>query len=342
MGLMRVLHVICTDAFAGVERYVATLAATQRVAGKTVVIVGGDPLVMGAAIGHLDVKHIAERTVLGAARAINAVPDVDVIHVHMTAAELASTFAYRAWRVPVVATRHFAARRGKTWAGRVIAPLVERRIRATISVSGYVAENIGTPSTIIHPGVPDRPDGALADQREASVLIAQRLEPEKRTDLGVEAFARSGLASRGWRLDVAGDGAERRALERLVRELGVVQSVRFLGQRGDIEFLLSSAGILLAPRMDEAFGLSVVEAMAAGLPVVAARAGGHLETVGTAEEACLFLPGDADEAARMLAELAADLARRDAYGLALQETQRTNFTLEAQERATDAVYRSVL
>jgi glycosyltransferase involved in cell wall biosynthesis len=105
---------------------------------------------------------------------------------------------------------------------------------------------------------------------------------------------------------------------------------------------MRSASIFLAPRPDEAFGLSVVEAMARGLPVVAAGSGAHEETVGSVPGAAMFPAGDAGAAAHLLNELAGDAQRRDAYGAALQDVQRRQFTVERQSRDTEAVYRSVL
>ncbi len=174
------------------------------------------------------------------------------------------------------------------------------------------------------------------------MLVAQRLESEKRTGLALDAFRASRLAERGWTLVVAGGGSLRDQLERQADRLGIARSTRFLGHAGDVAGLMATAGVLLAPRPDEAYGLSVVEAMAVGLPVVAAGGGGHLETVGTVPRAALFPPGDVHAAGALLAELADDDTTRASYGEDLRNVQRTRFTLEAQERATDAVYRSLL
>ena len=99
--------------------------------------------------------------------------------------------------------------------------------------------------------------------------------------MAIEGFVASGLADEGWTLDIAGEGSQRTHLERLAADRGAGAAVRFLGFRMDVDELMAAAGIFLAPRPTEALGLSVLEAMAAGLPVVAAAAGGHLETVGT-------------------------------------------------------------
>jgi glycosyltransferase involved in cell wall biosynthesis len=105
---------------------------------------------------------------------------------------------------------------------------------------------------------------------------------------------------------------------------------------------MAAAGIFLAPRPTEALGLSVLEAMSAALPVVAAAAGGHLETVGTVRGAALFPPGDTRRLAGHLRRLADDAESRAASGRDLLDVQRARFTVESQAVATEAVYRSVL
>ena len=124
--------------------------------------------------------------------------------------------------------------------------------------------------------------------------MAQRLQPEKRTDVGVRAFAASGLAAEGWTLDVAGIGPEREALESLAAELGVATSVRFSGYRTDLPDLLARAGLLLAPCPVEGLGLTLLEAMASGLPPVAADAAGHVELLAGLDPRCRFTADDAE------------------------------------------------
>jgi glycosyltransferase involved in cell wall biosynthesis len=120
------------------------------------------------------------------------------------------------------------------------------------------------------------------------------------------------------------------------------QQVRFLGQQSDIPGRMAAAGLLIAPRPDEAYGLSVLEAMACGLPVVATGAGGHLETLGLLDSPALFPPGDVEAAGTLLRRLADDPGERHRLAVAQRELQRSRFTLEAQQRATDEVYRGVL
>jgi len=339
---LTVVHVTRSAGFAGVERHVASLAAGQAARGHRVQVVGGDLASMRRALGDAGVGVSPAVSLLSTTRMVDRYRHADILHVHMTAAEAAAVLAVRSWRVPAVATRHFARRRGASWAGHLAAPVIPFRLAAEIAVSEYVAQHIGFPSMVIHPGIPAVAGRVPAVGRDPIVLVVQRLEEEKHTDVALRAFAHSGLVQRGWRLEVIGDGSQRKSLGQLAERLGLTSAVCFLGHRQDLPSRMTRAGILLAPCPVEALGLAVLEAMAVGLPVVASRAGGHLETVGSTDGAALFAPRDPEDAATQLFSLAEDLERRERYGMALQEAQRERFTIEAQVRATDAVYRSVL
>lgn len=333
-----VVHVVCTDAFAGVERYVTTLARTQDARGLRVQVLGGSAARMPAELAGSGVRWAPAATPLRAARALRGL-DTRLVHAHMTAAELAAAVAARA---PVVATRHFAATRGSSGLGRAVGRFVGPRIAAQVAISAFVADRVEGPSTVVHPGVPSIARHPDAGARRPVVLMAQRLEAEKRTDVGLRVWAASGLGDAGWELLVAGTGALRPGLEALAVDLGVAGSVRFLGARSDVDALLASASVFLAPRGDEPYGLSVVEAMAHGTPVVAGRGGGHSETVGAADGAVLVPEEDVAAAGAALARLAHEPERRAAYGEELRALQQRRFGLETHADGIAAVYASVL
>ncbi|GIG36602.1 glycosyltransferase family 4 protein [Cellulomonas pakistanensis] len=333
-----VVHVVCTDAFAGVERYVTTLARTQDARGLRVHVLGGAADRMPAELAGSGVRWAPAPTPWRAAAALRRL-DARLVHAHMTAAELASVASTRA---PVVATRHFAATRGSSPVGRAVGRYVAPRLAAQVAISAFVADRVEGPSTVVHPGVPTVERRGTEAGRRRVVLMAQRLEAEKRTDVALRMWAASGLAAEGWELHLAGDGALRPELEALARELGVDGSVRFLGRRADMPALLASVGIFFAPRGDEPYGLSVVEAMAHGTPVVAGRGGGHSETVGTADGAVLVPPDDVEAAGAALARLAHDPARRAAYGEELRAVQQRRFGPDAHADGIAAVYAAVL
>ncbi|MHB1847055.1 MAG: glycosyltransferase family 4 protein [Deltaproteobacteria bacterium] len=244
-------------------------------------------------------------------------------------------------RANVVTTRHFARRRGSSPLARALGVLAPHVVGEQLAISRFVAESIDGRSVVVVPGVPDVDDPAQPEERKLVVLMVQRLADEKMTEVGIEAFARSGLGTKGWRLEIAGTGPVEADLRMLASTLGLEESYEFLGQRFDVGALYRRAGIFLATRPDEPYGLSVVEAMSHGIAVVAARGGGHLETVGCVSDPALFAPGDADDAARLLCELADDTARRARYGAELRALQRERFSTSSQVDETLAVYRRV-
>ncbi len=338
MTSWRVAHVVVSDGFAGTERYVANLAGAQHRAGHRVTVLGGDPVRMDAALPG-GVHHEEVTTVLGAVRALRRVGPLDVVHAHLTTAETAACLAFplRRHAPIVVSTRHIARRRGSTWVARAMAVWIRQRLDLQIAISNYVARNVDGRSVVLLTGVSPR---ALGSAERAVVLVTQRLESEKDTATAIRAWALSGLDRQGWRLEVLGAGREHRRLEALAGELCVAASVDFVGWADDVEARMEAAALLLAPAPGEPFGLAVAEAMAWGLPVVAAAAGGHLETVGAVADARMFAPGDADEAATLLRELAADPVGRSSYGRSLRAYQRSHLTLEGHAAAVSEVYRA--
>lgn len=342
---LRILHAIRSDGFSGVEQFVLRLARTQAADGHAVQVIGGDPPRMRPGLDEAGVAHTPAARTIEVLRAVRSVAgEVDVVNSHMTAADVASVAALatrrRARRPAVVATCHFARPRGRV--GPIpIDALVRGRIDAQIAISSAVAAAVGGQSTVVHTGIDPRPAGDPA-ARERTVLMAQRLQPEKRTDVGVRAFAASGLADERWMLDIAGIGPERESLERLVAELGIAASVRFSGYRADLPELLTRAGMLLAPCPVEGLGLTLLEAMASGLPPVAADAAGHVELLAGLDERARFAAGDADAAGARLRSLAADAAGRAALGAAARARQQAHFSLRAQADGTDAVYREAI
>ncbi|MEA2198038.1 MAG: hypothetical protein QOJ25_2089 [Solirubrobacteraceae bacterium] len=338
---LRIVQAMCTDGFGGIERYVVTLANGLARDGCEVSVLGGDRVRMTKELSPSVASwHPAGGMPRVIAR-LAAMGRLDVVHAHMTHAELAAALARPLTGARLVVTRHFPARRGATRAGRVAAAVIRRSVDLQLASSADVAARVDGPSQIVPPGVPAFAAGAPA-ARERAVLVLQRLEPEKDTATALRAWACSELGDHGWELRIAGDGRERAALEALAADLSIAGSTRFLGAVDDVEHVLARASILLATGPDEAFGLSVVEAMAAGVPVVATGRAGHLENVGLCPDAVLYTPGDAREAGRRLRELAEDEPRRAEYGRKLQALQRGHFSAERQTSVTLAFYRALV
>ena len=336
-----VTHVTASDRYAGVEAHIRTLACAQADAGLTVTVIGGDPKQMAPELGAHDVTFSPARNTWELTRAIRTV-HTDVIHSHLTAADTAAYLGTRLTHATIVSTRHTPQHRGSTPFRRTaLRRVVSRAIAAETAVSSYAAGFVDGPCTVIHAGVPVQPL-VSAGERDQIILVAQRMEPEKATSEAVAIVARSGLLEAGWRLHIAGDGSQRPSIEDQINALGIADRTYLLGRVANVRELMLSVGLLVAPCPAEAYGLSVVEAMASGLPAVASAAGGHLETVGATTAQTLYPPGDVAAGARTLAGLAGDPTLRDRLGCALHDAQREKFTVERQLDLTSQVYRSVL
>jgi glycosyltransferase involved in cell wall biosynthesis len=343
MAGRHIAHVVVSDAFAGTERYIANVASGLSERGLRVTIIGGDVKAMIEAVGQegASVKFREARTLTAAIRALRSLSDIDVVHAHLTAGEVSaavSTFGKHG-RPLVVSTRHIAAKRGASVPGRVAAVAARRAIVRQAAISRYVADRIDGQSDVILTGVPDRPRGS---HDKPYVLVAQRFASEKDTSTAIRAWAVSELRASGWSMQLAGDGKERLALTSLARDLGVTDSCHFLGHVPDLNALLSEASLFLATATGEPLGLSVLEAMATGLPVVATASGGHLETVGASTRPWLFSPGDHGRAASALDALGRNSEERTAYGDELREIQQAHFSFGPFVEKIVAWYQSVL
>jgi glycosyltransferase involved in cell wall biosynthesis len=292
-----VVHVVTTANFAGVERYVSDVARETACRGWDVAVVGGHPEQMRAELNGT-AAWLPGADAFQASRSLRRVGRRDVCHAHMTVAEAVALAARPLHCAPVVATRHFAARRGASRSGRLLSPWIARGLAREIAVSEYVASRMERrPHAVILSGVPPSP--CLWRSSSRTVLVLQRLDPEKDTLTALRAWKASRLVEEGWVMRIVGDGSERVALEAWA-ESECPKGVTFAGWATNTRDELANAGILLAPAPAEPFGLAVVEAMAAGVPVAASAAGGHLETVGRLEGAVLFPPRDHVAAASAL------------------------------------------
>jgi glycosyltransferase involved in cell wall biosynthesis len=295
-----------TDIFAGVERYVCDTASETTSRGWDVAVVGGNAERMRASLGA-DVRWEPGATPIEALRSIPRIGRWDVCHVHMTKAEGVAVVTRRAHRAAIVSTRHFAAKRGASRAGHIVAPLIAAGITRELAIGEFVAAHLERPpDAVVVSGVPQSP--CLWRVSNRAVLVLQRLESEKDTMTALRAWQASRLADEGWSLRVVGEGSQRQALERWAAS-ETISGVTFTGWTDDVADELQRAGVLLAPAPAEPLGLAVLEAMAAGVPVVACASGGHLETVGLLAGAPLFPPADAAAAAASLRSLLSDAVR---------------------------------
>ena len=154
------------------------------------------------------------------------------------------------------------------------------------------------------------------------VLVVANLIPYKGHDHFLRAWQTVCLTLPDATALLAGDGPARAACERLAAELGIAERVRFLGQRRDIPELLAVCDVLVHPSLEEGFCNALLEAMAAGRPVVTTTAGGNPEAVVDGETGVLVPPADAEA----LSTAMLDVLGRPDRGRALGEAGRRRAT----------------
>ena len=179
-----------------------------------------------------------------------------------------------------------------------------------------------------------------AIQRNGSspvVGTVARLAPEKGIDRLLQAFSWV-RAVTGAALVIVGDGPERPRLEALAAELGLADAVEFAGYTSDVETALARMDVFALASRSEGIPLALLEAMAAGLPVVATRVGGVPEVVADGDTGILVPSGDVHALAGAITELLNDPERRRATGQRGRERVRTHFSHARMARSYRALY----
>ncbi|MFQ5719569.1 MAG: glycosyltransferase [Acidobacteriota bacterium] len=375
----QVLHLLSTLDPGGTERLVFTLCCQQRRRGSRVEIAVLDriaPLADVFMSSGIPVHRLGRRAViapLAFARLRRLIRDggFDVVHTHLDLADLYGPFAAPP-TVPVISTRHNTDpwRRRRTWK-RVPFLLWERaaqrRSAVTIAVSGAVRDFLVREEglrperfVVIANGIdldPYRtlvaPEVARARLRSRLAGIGEpplvdgrvlvgfvgRLAPQKGVDLLLDAVAQAGDR---FAVVLIGGGPLAGELRRQAAGSALRGRVHFAGPCDDVANLLPGFSIFAFPSRWEGFGLAAVEAMAAGLPVVATATDGLREVVVDGSTGRLVPPDDSPALAAALQEMASDPERAAAFGAAGRRRAFETFSAVRMAADVDAVYRRTL
>ena len=155
-----------------------------------------------------------------------------------------------------------------------------------------------------------------------------------------EFFAALAALPEGYPVEalIIGGGRREAEMRRLAAELGLAGRVHFLGPRDDVPDLLSALDIFVLPSHSEGVSLALLEAMAAGLPVIATRVGGLPEVVTDGENGLLIPPQDPEALATALERLLADPDLAQKLGENARKHVEANFSLERLGREINEIY----
>jgi glycosyltransferase involved in cell wall biosynthesis len=284
--------------------------------------------------------------------------EIDLVHSHMYRAEVVGTRAAVAAGTPVImATVHSSRVRAPSDVSLLasLTPSMDRLIVPSESIQRkVVAEGrVGARFAVIPNGVDlsrfASPAPRCAFRREFGVPshalllgVVARLEPEKGHQFLLDAMP---IILRGapdtW-LAIVGEGSSLAALRAQASSLGVAERVVFTGRREDVSALTADLTVAVLPSVREAQGISILEAMARRVPVVASAVGGIPEVVTSGVDGLLVPPADPDALAEAVLRLLRDEALRRRIGEAGYATVRDRFSIDAQVRRIEAVYNEEL
>jgi glycosyltransferase involved in cell wall biosynthesis len=273
--------------------------------------------------------------------------EYQIVHSHLVHADwYVAVASVTAPGVALVSTKHNEDRFRRTYPFRLIERVLSNRCAATITISEALRDFTlrysppRTPvSTVLYglkapPGAPER----SSEFDSPTLLAVGRLVQQKGLDILIQAMRPIKVSAPDARLLLAGDGPERQALERLARDLELVDSVSFLGHSADVDHLMRRAWILVHPSRWEGFGLVLLEAMRQGLPIVAARVSALPEIVIPGVTGLLVPPGDPQALAEAAIRALGDERFRREAGMRGFERLVERFSAERMARETAAIY----
>lgn len=367
VDFLRVLHLLdTTENYAGTEIHLTTLVKAQIRQGirAEIALAEGGQLhraVQAQSLPHCTLPNGLRQQV----RALSQMTrEYNIVHAHNGRTRLLGALATK---VPaaVVATQHFIStqsesyRGPKKWIANQAHRQVNRRIAHFIAISNAaraaMIEREGVDSrkiTVVANGVepieaPDfgqklelRRELGIAENAPFIVCVA-RLSREKGLHFLIEAMPAVLAAHPQTRLLIAGEGELRNELESQSARLDVGAAINFLGYRDDATRLIGSADLFVLPSPAEPFGLVLIEAMAQGAALIAARAGGPLEIVEDGTSGRLVNPSDALDLGVAIVELLSNPQERAALGHHARQRFNEHFTAERMAAATIEIYRRV-
>lgn len=318
------------------------------------IAVAGRPLGVrfNRSVAPVSLSPLAVRRV----RAALAAFDPHVVHVHEPLAPAVAVAAAAFGPHPVVGTFHAWSDRARAYraaapVGRRIATRLDARIAVSPAAQEYAAGALGLPlgafrvipNGVDHAGfTAAAPLPELVDPARPLLLFVGRLEPRKGLDVAIRAFLRLRASLPRVRLCVVGDGPERSRCQEMVPP-ALRPDVLFVGRVAAAELprYHASADVFLAPATSgESFGVVLLEAMAAGLPIVASALPGYRTVMTDGRQGRLVPPRDAFA----LAAAAGTLLDSPALARAMaDEGRRTaeRYAWPVVARAVEEVYRSV-
>ena len=359
---MKVLHLHKLTGVSGSEGHLLALLPAlreRRIDARFLGldVPGSDAPLMHARLEELEVPHASVRCGFDASprlardvvRAVRA-EQPDLLHTHLVHADVYGAIASRVTGVPVVSTRHnddryllgpfryvdrFFARRAR----RLIA--ISDAVRLFLERAGHdprklITIRYGLDELPPTPSSPTPDEAGIPGEAQLALAVGRLIEQKDHETL-LLAFASVLAEHPDARLAILGGGPLEAETRALAESLGIGDSVSMPG-RTEIRDWLERADVFVHTSRWEGFGIVLLEAMLAGLPIVATAVSAVPEVVEDGATGALVPAGDVDGVARELAALLADPGLRRQLGEAGRERARTEFSVARMAERTIEVY----
>ena len=361
---MKLLLVITRAEHGGAQSHVLELLRAFQPRAELALVVGGEAFLTTAAralgvkvfvVPNLvhPIRPVQDLRAVLELRAVIRQFQPDLVHAHSTKAGLVARAAAALERTPAIFTAHgWAFADGINLQRQRVAVLLERvaaRYSAAVITVSKADEllalkyrlGLGQRVMTIHNGVESAAPRATPEASAGipvMVMVARFAEPKDHMLL-LEAL--SGV-HQPWRLRFVGDGPCEAAVKQRVATLKLEDRVNFLGTRDDIPDLLADAQVFVLTSKSEGLPISIIEAMRAGLPVIASDVGGVSELVVSDETGFLVARGDVMALRARLETVLSDAGLRARLGAAGRQRFDAHFELEAMLVKTWSVYQITL
>lgn len=280
----------------------------------------------------------------------------NILHCHLLHANVVGRLIGSALNVRhIIATVHTAERQ-KLW-HLTAENLTCRLSRLTVCVSPSVRDHLKLHAHIsdrylktIHNGIDTQKfiNATPADLTQfnlskniPTLIFVGRLDPVKSVDQIIQAVSQLNQQNHPCQLLIVGDGPERMSLEKLTNNLNLTDRVKFAGMKTDVPSLLKAADLFIQPSKTEGLPLVTLEAMAAGIPIVASRTAGIIDLLDHQKSALLTPPGNQNSLTHSIQQLLTNPTQAQKLSRTAQQHVLKNFSSQAMFHAYTDLYQNL-
>jgi glycosyltransferase involved in cell wall biosynthesis len=364
MGKIKVLHVVEDLKIGGLERIIALIVLglnRDRYETKVWCLAEGGQIAEQLIDQGVEVKMLGMRSyynpgqIITLSRLLRS-EKIKILHTHgyfgSTFGRLAGIFA----RIPIVLAHvhstYYSYKKRNIVTEKFLSLFTDKIICVSEAVKRFVvgiegiAENktcliyngVEIPGTFEIDSSVNRKSFGFSQENYVAITIAS-LTPNKGHRVLIDAIKIISPKCKDLRLLIVGDGPLRNNLGEYAEELQLSSKIVFTGQQKDIASLLQLADFLVLPSVErEGLGIALIEAMAAGLPVIGTRLGGIPEVIEENVNGLLFAPGNSEELAAAIEKLIADHAIREKMGPMGRKIYEEKFTAAKMVTNIESLY----